>query len=56
MLRDFAVPQLDTDNDIWMQDGAPLVLVQMYATSWITLLRCGSAGEEPLIGLHDHRA
>jgi len=23
MLRDFAVPQLDTDNDVWMQDGAP---------------------------------
>lgn len=23
MVRDYAVPQLDTDNDIWMQDGAP---------------------------------
>ena len=23
MLHDFTMPQLDTDNDIWMQDGAP---------------------------------
>ena len=38
----------------WMQDGAPLIMVEMYATSWITFLRCGWAEEEPLNGLHDY--
>ena len=51
MLHDFAIHQLDTDNDIWMQDGAPIV--ELYMTSWMTLSRYRLAREEPLNGLHN---